>query len=189
MSTRAGTFTDTKGEVEGELTFVVLVVLALIWGAVLIPPMIRNRVENNAADSIGDFRHRLGVLQKATPVVVQPAYRLQGTTRSASAPAPKLTFEQMARRRETQRRRRDILVSLGGAAIASLLMGVLLGMSSFLLLHLLFDALFAGYCYLLVQMRNQEVERRNKLRFLPQSAGMPSDEGLGEVFAPHSVAR
>ena len=45
----------------------VLLILAGIWAVVLIPPMLRARAESSPADSIGDFRRQLRVLQRTRP--------------------------------------------------------------------------------------------------------------------------
>ena len=45
----------------------VLLILAGIWAAVLIPPILRARAESSPADSIGDFRRQLRVLQRTGP--------------------------------------------------------------------------------------------------------------------------
>ncbi len=45
----------------------VLLILAGIWAAVLIPPILRARAESSPADSIVDFRRQLRVLQRTRP--------------------------------------------------------------------------------------------------------------------------
>jgi len=48
----------------GEL---VLLVIAAAWAAVLIPPLIRNRLENRPNSSVTDFRRQLNRLQSTVP--------------------------------------------------------------------------------------------------------------------------
>ena len=48
----------------GEL---VLLVLGATWAAVLIPPLLRNRIENRPNSSITDFRRQLNKLQSTVP--------------------------------------------------------------------------------------------------------------------------
>lgn len=48
----------------GEL---VLLVIAAAWAAVLIPPLIRNRLENRPNSSVTDFRRQLNKLQSTVP--------------------------------------------------------------------------------------------------------------------------
>ena len=45
----------------------VLLVVAAAWAAVLIPPLLRSRLENRPNSSVTDFRNQLSSLQKAVP--------------------------------------------------------------------------------------------------------------------------
>ena len=45
----------------------VLVILAAIWAAVLVPPYLQNRRETRPGDSIATFRSQLSVLERTTP--------------------------------------------------------------------------------------------------------------------------
>jgi hypothetical protein len=45
----------------------VLLVVAAAWAAVLIPPLLRSRIENRPNSSVTDFRNQLSSLQKAVP--------------------------------------------------------------------------------------------------------------------------
>ncbi|MDQ3756373.1 MAG: hypothetical protein M3394_00765 [Actinomycetota bacterium] len=147
----------------------VLLFLAVIWAAVLVPPMLRARAEGRPADSIGNFRHQLSVLQRAAPGLVSPANSL----RSPMLPRPVLyggarpVSSEAARRARTLKRRRDVLFGLLGAMGGSLVLGMLPSLRVLWGLHLVLDALFVGYVALLVRMRNAAAEREMKLRFLP----------------------
>lgn len=66
-----------------------------------------------------------------------------------------------------RKRRRDVLCGLLVAMGATLVLGLLPPLRMMLVLHLLVDALFAGYVALLVRARNVTVERDLKVRFLP----------------------
>ncbi|MEO5899807.1 MAG: hypothetical protein ABIR68_06700, partial [Ilumatobacteraceae bacterium] len=46
---------------------IVLLAVAAAWAAVLIPPLIRSRVENRPNSSVTDFRRQLSTLQRAVP--------------------------------------------------------------------------------------------------------------------------
>lgn len=48
----------------GEL---VLLIVAAAWAAVLIPPLLRNRIENRPNSSVTDFRRQLNKLQSTVP--------------------------------------------------------------------------------------------------------------------------
>lgn len=78
------------------------------------------------------------------------------------------------RRRQSQKRRRDILFVLVGAAAFTFLLGVIPGMHKLLYLNLIVDILLATYIALLVRMRNLAAERTAKLTWLPRVQGVPS---------------
>jgi hypothetical protein len=46
---------------------IVLLAVAAAWAAVLIPPLIRSRVENRPNSSVTDFRRQLSTLQRTVP--------------------------------------------------------------------------------------------------------------------------
>lgn len=157
------------------MTIVVLLVLAVIWGAVLVPPMLRARSESRPADSIGNFRHQLSVLRRTGPTVVAPANPLRIPSYAAPTPAPTYHMARSysrdgARRARTLKRRRDVLFTLVALMGTTLVLGLLPPFHALLGLHLLCDLLFAGYVALLVQARNASAERDMKLRFLPATA-------------------
>lgn len=150
----------------------VLLVLAVIWGAVLVPPMMRARSESRPADSIGNFRRQLSVLRRAGPVVVPAANPLRMPTYASTIAAPQRPHlrpysPENARRARTLKRRRDVLRILLAAMGITLALGVLPPFRAVLALHVALDLLFAGYVVLLVQARNAAAEREMKLRFLP----------------------
>lgn len=53
----------------------VLLILGGIWAVFLVPPYLRNRAESRPADSIGDFRHQLRVLERTAPTGIPAANR------------------------------------------------------------------------------------------------------------------
>ena len=154
----------------------VLLFLAVIWAAVLVPPMLRARAEGRPADSIGTFRHQLSVLQRTAPGMVAPANTLRSPMTPYRNIAPGLAIRSVspeaARRARTLKRRRDILFGLLGAMGGSLVLGLLPSLRVLWGLHVVLDALFVGYVVLLVRMRNIAAEREMKLRFIP-SAPVP----------------
>lgn len=46
---------------------IVLLAVAAAWAAVLLPPLIRSRLENRPGSSVSDFRRQLSTLQKTVP--------------------------------------------------------------------------------------------------------------------------
>ncbi len=118
----------------------VLVVLAAIWAAVLLPPYLQKRRAFHPHASIGDFRNQLAVLQR---------------TGDPYAPAPVRTpAGRSMSRTDAQRRRRDILATLTAAAALTFVLALFAG-GSVWLLHLTVDAALLGYVALLMQIQQQ----------------------------------
>jgi hypothetical protein len=164
------------------LTIVVLLILAVVWAAVLVPPWLRNRADARPADSITAFRHRLNVLERTGPPG-SPRVGFVSSFRPATGPAvggaaayrPRPVQSQYAgysAKARTQRRRRDIFIGMLAAMGASLLLGFIPALRILWVVHLLVDGLFVSYVALLVHMRNQAAEKEMKVRFLP---GRPAE--------------
>jgi hypothetical protein len=154
------------------LTIVVLLILAVIWAAVLIPPMLGARAEGRPADSIGDFRRQLSVLRRAAPVGT-PTSNLAAYGTVPFVAAPRTQSRHEAARRRTVKRRRDVFYALVTSMGGTLLLGLVPGMHVLLGLHLILDALFVAYVALLLRMRNAAAEREMKVRFLPHAGPAP----------------
>ncbi len=155
----------------------VLVVLAMVWAAVLIPPMLRARAEASPADSIGSFRRQLNTLRRTAPPAV-PAANSLGLPRYPS-PVPVPTYQMArsyspspdaSRRARTLRRRRDVLLALLAAMGLTFVLAFVPGFGMLWGAHFVLDLAFLGYVGLLVRMRNLAAEREMKLRFLPGPA-------------------
>jgi hypothetical protein len=163
----------------------VLVVLAMVWIAVLVPPAIRARSEGRPGDSITSFRRQLAVLQRTGPRSSRLAYdnRLRATDlrghgvvrpfpAAASVGRPVTAASLSSARQRTLKRRRDVFAALLAAMGATLVISLIPGLRLFFVVHLLADALFAGYVALLVHLRNRRVEQDMKVRFLPGPAAV-----------------
>lgn len=159
----------------------VLVILALIWAAVLVPPYLQNRREHRPGDSIASFRRQLNVLERTTPGSSSTNLaRLDVGRYDAPRYDPRSNVSQLAgrrtapssaalRRAEARRRRRDVFVSLLGAVGATFVLAVVLG-GSVWTLNLVVDVVFVAYVGLLVTMQQQSSEREVKVRQLPPTA-------------------
>ena len=64
----SGTVAETQRQAR-RVTLLVLVILAVTWAAVLLPPWLRGRHHDRPSDSIHSFRRQLSVLERATPGV------------------------------------------------------------------------------------------------------------------------
>ncbi len=142
----------------------VLLVLAAIWAAVLLPPYLEKRRAVHPSSSIVDFRHQLSVLQRTgdpyAPVPVRP------TPRRAMS------------RTDAQRRRRDVLATLTAAAALTLLIALFAG-GAVWLLHLLIDAALLGYVALLMQVQQQrQYANRANVRYLPEQGPSATQQAL-----------
>jgi hypothetical protein len=67
---------------------IVLILVAVLWIAVLVPGVISKLSERRSAGSIDHFHQRLDLLQRAGPKLVEPAYRLTGTESTVSLAGP-----------------------------------------------------------------------------------------------------
>jgi hypothetical protein len=155
------------------LGVVVLLLLAVIWATVLIPPIVKARAENRPAGSIVDFRRRLRVLAHATPQSPASASpHPRGPVPPGRAPRPFALAPRpaLSRQRRSIKRRRDILVGLVVAMTGSLVLGFLPPLRVLWAVHALLDVLFIAYVATLIYLRNLAVEREMKLRFLPTPA-------------------
>jgi hypothetical protein len=157
------------------LTVAVVFILAVLWIAVLAPPILRARDQQARGDSVGAFHYQLGVLGRANgtnhrrPDVVVSPMLFPVSSGSAMTSA--------------QRRRRDVLVALAGACALTLLLAVVTRMTPMFAVNLLADALFGTYVYLLVQHKRRVRERRTKVRYLSDAhAYRPSPLAAGPAI-------
>lgn len=67
------------------MTPVVLLVLAILWAAVLVPGILKKRGERRSAASIDSFHRELHLLERTGPKIVSPAYRLETAEASEAA--------------------------------------------------------------------------------------------------------
>jgi hypothetical protein len=155
----------------------VLVILAAIWAAVLLPPYLQNRRETRPGDSIATFRSQLSVLERTTPGghsssparldvgrYEPPRYVPPAGRRAAGRPRPAPSQAAM-RRAEARRRRRDVFLTLLGAVGVTFVLAVAMG-GAVWMLHLVVDLAFLAYVGVLVSMQQQTVEKHEKVRYL-----------------------
>jgi hypothetical protein len=167
---------------------VVLLAVAAVWAAVIIPPLLRSRSENRPNSSVTDFRRQLSTLQRAVPtrtmvpmrgmarpltqVPAQPRTATRqhghpGSVQRIAAPGPReqhhrqMHLHKVSQREVVRRRRANVLF----------LLIVTVGITGFLAatthanamswtFALSFVAL-CGYCYKLAQIRAYELDRQS----------------------------
>lgn len=155
----------------------VLVILAAIWAAVLVPPYLQNRRETRPGDSIASFRSQLSVLERTSPGGRSTASNLArldvGRPPSVRRAVPSAAA---ARRAEARRRRRDVFLTLLGAVAVTFVLALALG-GSVWVLHLAVDLVFGAYVLMLVNLQQRSMEREHKVRYLqPVHQGARADE-------------
>jgi len=157
------------------VTLLVLVILAVMWAAVLLPPWLRGRSSDRPSDSIHSFRRQLSVLERATPGV-------PGQMRP----------ESMMTLSEAQRRRRLIIGTLGLLAGITLL-GAFTSTGStrmgLFALNLLLDTALVGYLLLLAQARQVAAEREMKVRYLRAAPAPGTQLAQAEQYEIYEHAR
>lgn len=156
------------------MTIVVLLILAVLWAAMLVPPYLRNRAEARPADSIGAFRRQMSTISRTTPgAFAAPSFLASRRVGAGIGVGVDVGVTRVSRgpsvRGRTQKRRRDVFMFLLAAMAISLVLSFVA--SIMLLVHFAFDIAFAGYVALLVRMRNSAAEREMKVRFLPSHRG------------------
>jgi hypothetical protein len=167
------------------LAIPVLLVLAALWGAFFLWPILSGRSSGRRADSIGDFTYRLGVIGKtgghrrrreaptAIPVAMPPSIPPSRPLGAAGNRGTALIAPPSAMTR-SQRRRRDVLVVLGVAVLSTALLAVVAGNPLFYLVQAFTDVMLVAYLVLLVRMKQTATERRAKVHYLPAPAPAPS---------------
>lgn len=157
----------------------VLLVLAAIWAAVLLPPYLQKRRAFHPHASIGDFRNQLAVLQRTGDPRATAARPMGGSRPVAGYHhAPRSGMS----RADVQRRRRDVLATLGVAAVLTFLLAVVAG-GAVWLLHLSVDAALLGYVAMLMQVQQRRPAHRpavrpSNVRYLDAARTSPTQQAL-----------
>jgi hypothetical protein len=74
------------------------------------------------------------------------------------------------RRRQAQKRRRDVFFALLAGVAGSFLLAIIPGLSVIWPVQVVFDVVFVVYVAMLIRIRNLAAERELKLRFMPEQA-------------------
>jgi hypothetical protein len=195
----------------------VLLGLAALWAAVLLPDFLRRRTTRRSSDSISSFSRHLSVLershQRSTGMgnVVRfgprPAPRLsnpvaplvarKGSTpvrqsapvaqRAAQAPRPQARPGQNGRS-AGQQRRQDVIVALLAASLLSFL-ATLTFSGLFLYLHLAIDLALVAYVGAVLTLTRRNQARSAQVTYLSQRAPMSSMVPVAAQQQRRSAAR
>lgn len=186
------------GSNQETLAVLVILILAILWAAVLLPPILRSRSESGSPTGIGDFMSRLGSFGRSqqtdqglpplTPIMgpVNGGFNGNGNGNGNfptngngngnghGAAAPLGAVRVPGGMTPQQRRRRDVFVGLLALAGVTFLMALFSRSMVFWVLHLVADGLLGGYVYMLVQLKHRSSERRTKVHALhPPVVGAP----------------
>jgi hypothetical protein len=160
----------------------ILLVVGAAWIAVLVPPLLRSRMERRPSSSVSDFRRQLTNLQRAVPVrgmapvrsmarpLVpggrgdRPALRTDvradlGARAHASRSHATAELRRPSQRRLVIQRRRNVLFGLVATTAITLFLAFDTK-SDFMIYAFVFSAVsLSGYCYRLAQLRRAEEVR------------------------------
>lgn len=166
------------------MTVVVLLILAAMWVAVLLPSILRSREAVRSTDSVGDFRRQLWVLARTRRASLGMAYSSPPAPlpRRPVAPSGDLPTRAMVSdrapvassgqpvawttRQHTLRRRREVLKALLVGITLTFFMGVVPGLRVAWVFTIGLAGLTVAYLGALVHMRTNAVERSTKVAFL-----------------------
>jgi Flp pilus assembly protein TadB len=149
------------------LAIPVLLILAVLWAAVLVPPVLRSRSESRGGD-MADFTARLGSVTGSRSSRRSNGSNGRRSSRSLHA-VPEFRFAPArsegvegrpakgTRRSAGQRRRRNVLMILGSTVIVSLLLVLVLGSPILWMAQVLADLMLAIYVSLLFLMRRRSL--------------------------------
>jgi hypothetical protein len=158
------------------LTLPVLIILAVLWAVVLVPPLLRSRSQRTA-DSIVDFNYKLGVLSEtnghsALPVPAVP--RLDPLSYGpVAAVSPQVARKAViggggSAAERSAKRRRDLVRGFSGAITVSLLLAVATRSPALWALQMLVDLAAGTYALLWAWARSAQAERAEKVRYMPE---------------------
>lgn len=143
----------------------VLFILAVLWAVVLVPPYLRSRSQRTA-DSIVDFNYKLDVLGRTNGHL-----DIENVSRNVPGARPMdqvlLPALRASAGQRSARRRREVLRAMTVAIAATLLLVAATHSTAAWALQILVDVLGATYLGLWAWLRTLEVERSEKVRYMP----------------------
>ncbi len=151
------------------VTTLIFLGLAVVWAVVLLPELVRKVAGSRHSDTIRSFNQQLSVLDRSgspsprPDESARPAPRGRSNVidlstrsgRAGSAPAPSAAGVAPVSP-WVRKRRQDVLIGLGSAAVLTLICTVAFG-GAFLVLHLLADLILVAYLVALAQVRQAPV--------------------------------
>ena len=158
------------------MTLPVLIILAVLWAVVLVPPLLRSRSQRTA-DSIVDFNYKLGVLGETNGNTAQPVPAVPRLDPLSHGPVPAVS-PQVARKaviggggsaaERSAKRRRDLVRGFSAAITVSLLLAVATRSPALWGLQMVVDLAAGTYALLWAWARSAQAERAEKVRYMPE---------------------
>jgi len=151
-SLSTGARADRRVDPNEESSMLILLGLGILWAAVLLPPVIRNRdVLTRPLAAVASVGRSTGSPMVGASMTGIRSRRLRAL-RLATTSVPGDVGS-------ARRRRRDLLLTFGGVAAFTFLGGVAVG-GAIWMVHFLVDLLLVGYAVLVTQRHQLEAERR-----------------------------
>ena len=173
----------------------VLIILAVLWAVVLVPPLLRSR-RQRTADSIVDFNYTLDLLGRTNgnvdgpigddgpyqavgtpdvPTVPHAVFRrgaaLPSATRIRMTPLPVnagVGLNPTTAAQRSAKRRRDVLRILSAAILVTLVVALVAHVAALWALQALVDVSMGGYLSLWAWARGIQADRIDKVRYMPE---------------------
>jgi hypothetical protein len=164
----------------------VLVILAIVWGAVIGSWAIGNRRAGRPDNSVASFRAQLSTLERATPgtslrpptvvgISSHPGSSPSVSPRSAVSPPTTQNTARAMKQVDARRRRRWVLVGLLASTGVTFVLGLAVGGAVFTLLWLATVVSLGAYVTALRQRKLRSMERVAKVRTLvPRTSAAPA---------------
>jgi hypothetical protein len=149
------------------VTPLIVVILAVMWIAVLVPPLLRSRTDGKPSSSIAGFRRQLSTLQSSAPSRSYGARPATAYRSNTTAIRPARANQQ---RQLVKRRRQNILVGLFAVLALSGAVGFAKDIPLAKTVCLVSTLLLAGYVYLLVQIRKNAQARTLRYEWSSRAA-------------------
>lgn len=130
------------------MTLLLVLLLAVLWGAVFLPAILRARLDSSPIVSVGMFRRGMRALSGSHLSGQGGRWVLMPRTPEDG---------ELPRKRALMRRRRMFAALLAGSLV-TLVLGIFPGLHGLLKLHVALDCTLAGYVLYLVQTKPQRAE-------------------------------
>jgi hypothetical protein len=145
-----------------------IVILALVWAAVLLPSMFRAKLEASPIDGVRSFERSMGILANTRN------RRAERPGRWIMVPRSDVTAP-VRRRSRVIRRRRQMFERLLALAGVTLVAGFVPQLRWMWFVHLAVDGLLGMYVTRLLRYKRDEQERAEKVTEIPATDAPPEE--------------